>query len=110
MWIKLLINWWREITIIVLCVSFYEYLGFKNSEMKDLVIERNQYKMALDYQNAALLKEAEKHKRKLAELPKEITTIKTRYVAVYGGIDNFEKDENESDCNASYRLLTAFPY
>lgn len=80
---------------------------------KDVTIakqETQQHKDALEYKNSTLLRESKKYDDKLKELPKEIEKITTRYVAVYQTIDNFIKDENETDCNASYRMLSTFNY
>lgn len=83
------------------------------SLQKDITIakqESKQFEDALDHQNETLLRESKQYEDKLKELPKEIEKIVTRYVAVYQTIDNFVKDENETDCNASHRLLSTFPY
>lgn len=110
MLIKLLIDWWREIAIIVLTILVIIVYLWKDNQAKALEIDLAQYKSGLDYQNAALLKEAEEHKRKLAELPKEITKIKTKYEVIYAGIEEWEGDKNVSDCENALDFMHSFNY
>lgn len=79
-------------------------------ELLETINERDQYKSGLEFQNATLLQQQKEYEEKLQKLPKEIEKITTKYEVIYSGIDNFIKDENETDCNASYRFLSTFNY
>ncbi len=104
------LQYWRELLMASMAIVLAFVLSYYPNRVKALESERNEYKMALEFQNDALLKDKEEYERKLKELPKEIEKITTRYKVIYENIDNFKKDENETDCNASYRFLSTFNY
>lgn len=109
----LLIKYWREFAIAILAFLVVLMLALvekKNVLIKHAENERDQYKSGLDFQNATLLNDAKKYEEKLKQLPKEITKIKTRYVAVYDRIDNYKEDENETKCVNALNFLNDFNY
>ncbi|HET8689322.1 MAG TPA: hypothetical protein VFM18_22155 [Methanosarcina sp.] len=62
-----------------------------NEKLKN---ERDQYKTALEFQNAQILSQKADYEAKLKELPTEIEKIKTRYVTIYQQIDSIKEDGN----------------
>lgn len=106
----ILIKLWRELLIIVLFFGWVITWLWMSNGIKTVENERDQYKSGLDFQNATLLNDAKKYEEKLKQLPKEITKIKTRYVAVYDGIDNYKEDENETKCVNALNFLNDFNY
>lgn len=76
----------------------------------ETINERDQYKTALDYQNASLLHQKAEYDKKLYKLPTEITKIRTKYEVIYAGIDDFKKESNETDCQSADRFLRTFNY
>ena len=78
--------------------------------MKDLVIERNQYKSALEFQNETLLNDSKKYEERLKTLPKQIEKITTRYKVIYENIDEWDGDKNATDCQNARDFLTGFNY
>ncbi|MFA5040059.1 MAG: hypothetical protein WC464_00295 [Bdellovibrionales bacterium] len=105
-----LIKFWREIAILILTILVIFVYLWKDNQAKALEIDLAQYKSGLEFQNATILKEAEEHKRKLAELPKEIVKIKTRYEVIYENIDTWEGDKNVSDCENALTFMHSFNY
>lgn len=110
MWVSLLVKFWREIAIIALSLSLTIVYLWKDSQLPRALIETEQYKSGLEYQNATILKDAEEYERKLKELPKEITKIKTKYKVIYENIDDWEGDKNASDCENAGTYLHSFNY
>lgn len=105
-----LLKYWRELLISLLFFLWVTTSLWLTNSIKTVENERDQYKCGLDFQNATLLNDAKKYEEKLKQLPKEITKIKTRYVAVYDGIDNYKEDENETKCVNALNFLNDFNY
>jgi hypothetical protein len=103
-------DYWKEFLVLVLTVLSLVTITYLHGEVKATRSERDQYKQALDFQNASLLEQKAKYEVLLSELPKEITKIHTKYVPIYTNIDNFQKDENETDCDATKRFLNSVVY
>lgn len=85
-------------------------LSYYPNRVKALEGERNEFKMALEFQNETLLKKAEEYERKLKELPKEIEKITNTYKVIYKNIDEWEGDKNATDCENARDFLTGFNY
>ena len=85
-------------------------LSYYPDRVRALESERNEFKMALEFQNDALLKDKEEYERKLKELPKEIEKITTRYKVIYEDVDNWKGDINATDCENSYNFLVNANY
>lgn len=102
--------WWKELIILGLTILVIGTYTWKDNQVKTLKLELAEYKFGLEFQNAAILKEAEEHKRKLAELPKEITKIKTKYEVIYAEISEWEGDKNVSDCENALNFMHSFNY
>lgn len=107
---KFAVYYIREVLIVLLSTLIVIVYLWKDNQAKSLEVELTQYKSGLEFQNAAILKEAEEHKRKLAELPKEITKVKTRYKVIYENIDTWEGDKNASDCENALNFMHSFDY
>lgn len=105
-----LLKYWRELLIALLFFLLVTTSLWLTNIIKTVENERDQYKSGLDFQNATLLNYAKKYEKKLKQLPKEITKIKTRYVAVYDGIDNYKEDKNETKCVNALNFLNDFNY
>lgn len=103
----LLLQFWREsIIAILLAIILWGYNVTIPNLKKDVIIAKQEKKVLED----VIISESDKYEKQLKELPKEIEKITTKYIRVYATIDNFVKDENETDCNASYRLLSTYNY
>lgn len=105
-----LLKYWRELLIALLFFLWVTTSLWLTNIIKTVENELDQYKSGLDFQNATLLNDAKKYEEKLKQLPKEITKIKTRYVSVYDGIDNYKEDENETKCVNALNFLNDFNY
>lgn len=110
MYLQLLLSFWREIIMAFMTIIIALLWSYYPNKVKAVEGERDQYIAALDYQNFTLLQEAEEHARKLAELPKEITKIRTKYEVIYAGIDQWKGDTNASDCKNADSFLRSFNY
>jgi len=110
MWILLLQRYWSQLLLLALLLLSLFYSMFINSELNSTIVERNQYKQALDYQNASLLAQKQSYDKKLAELPKEIETIKTKYKIIYKNIETWREDENATELENVDNFLNSIKY
>jgi len=110
MWILLLQRYWSQLVLSAILLLSLIYLIALKLELKSTIIERNQYKQALDYQNASLLQQKSKYDTKLAQLPKEITKIKTKYEVIYRNIETWKGDTNATELENVDNFLSSISY
>jgi len=110
MWIILLQRYWSQLLLSLLCGLFYILWMMTVSNLKDVKSEREQYKQALEFQNASLLQQKKEYDEKLSKLPTEIEKITVRYKVVYQDIDDWKGDENATDCENAGNYLRSFNY
>jgi predicted nuclease with TOPRIM domain len=72
--------------------------------------ERDQYKQALEFQNATLLEQKARYDEKLSKLPAEITKIKTKYEVIYRDIETWEGDKNATELENVDAFLRGINY
>ena len=104
------LQYWRELIMASMAIVLAFVLSYYPDRVRALESERNEFKMALEFQNDALLKDKEEYERKLKELPKEIEKITTRYKVIYEDVDNWKGDINATDCENSYNFLVNANY
>lgn len=100
------IRFWREGLIAILTIITYMlYNALTISKL-----ETAQYRDGLEYQNASLLAQKASYDKKLAELPKEIETIKIKYRVIYKNIEDWEGDENATEIENIDDFLSGINY
>lgn len=110
MWIYLLQKYWLYLVLLSVSLGFYFYQQILKAELSEVKSERDQYKQALEFQNASLMEQKAEYDIKLAQLPTEITKIKTRYEVIYADINSWEGDTNATDCDNARDFLNSFNY
>lgn len=105
-----LIEYWRELIMASMAIVLAFTLSYYPNRVKALEGERNEYKMALEFQNETLLNDAKKYEDRLKALPKEIKKITTRYQVIYKNIDDWKGDNNATDCENATDFLNGFNY
>lgn len=110
MWITFLRNYWLYLLLLAVSLLCYFTLQKVKIELAEVKSERDQYKQAVEFQNASLMEQKAQYDIKLAQLPTEITKIKTRYEVIYADIETWEGDTNASDCQNARDFLNSFNY
>lgn len=104
------LQYWRELIMASMAIILAFVLSYYPNRVKALEGERNEFKMALEFQNETLLNDAKKYEERLKALPKEIEKITNTYKVIYKNIDEWEEDANVSKCQNAHNYLNEFSY